>query len=170
MSFVLNVERFTGRQLIRQHSNSVLILTGSVPAAARHIEQEAMGDAYKMDMQRRAIVAAAVAGAALLSSRTFAQSVNGGGKLIPWSDPSPPLPAPITKIVTNLQTYDGLGTWITPNDKFFGVGHYEYPTIDEKTWALDVAGSVANPTKLTLANPEGITTARSAEHDRMLGQ
>ena len=49
-----------------------------------------------------------------------------------------------------------MGTWITPNDKFFGVGHYEYPTIDEKTWALDVAGSVANPTTLTLANLKGL--------------
>ena len=110
-----------------------------------------MGD-VQMNMQRRTMVAAAVAGAALLSSRTFAQSVNSGGKLIPWSDPPPPLPAPVTKIVTNLQAYDGLGTWITPNDKFFGVGHYEYPTINEKTWALDITGSVANPTTLTLSN------------------
>ena len=120
-----------------------------------------------MDMQRRTMVAAAVAGAALLSSRTFAQSVNGGGKLIPWSDPPPSLPAPVTKIVTNLQPYDGLGTWITPNDKSsFGVGHYEYPIIDEKTWALDVAGSVANPTTLTLSNLKALPRPRSAGHPR----
>jgi hypothetical protein len=36
----------------------------------------------------------------------------------------------------NLQRYEDLGTWITPNDKLFGVGHYGSPTINEKTWKL----------------------------------
>ena len=43
-----------------------------------------------------------------------------------------------------------LDSWITPNDKFFGVGHYEWPAIDAATWRLDVAGQVGAPLGYTL--------------------
>ena len=103
-------------------------------------------------MQRRELLASggAIASLAMFASHALAQSATGG-KLIPWSDRPPPLPSPIDKVVTNLQRWEDLDTWITPNDKLFGVGHYGYPTIDEKTWKLNVAGSVAKPAAFTLA-------------------
>ena len=103
-----------------------------------------------MDMQRRTAVAGAVAGAALLSGRVFAQPASGG-KAIPWIDQPPPLPAPVAGIVTNVQHYEDMG-WITPNDKMFGIGHYGYPKIDENTWKLNLGGSVAKPASFTLAD------------------
>jgi len=103
-------------------------------------------------MQRRELLASggAIASLAMFASHALAQSATGG-KLIPWSDRPLPLPSPIDKVVTNLQRWEDLDTWITPNDKLFGVGHYGYPTIDEKTWKLNVAGSVAKPATFTLA-------------------
>ena len=60
--------------------------------------------------------------------------------------------SPVDKVVTNLQRWEDLGQWITPNDKLFGVGHYGYPTIDEKSWKLNLAGSVSRPAAFTLAD------------------
>ena len=45
---------------------------------------------------------------------------------------------------------EDLDSWITPNDKFFANGHYDVPTIDEKTWRLDVAGLVSKPLTFTV--------------------
>ena len=44
----------------------------------------------------------------------------------------------------------GLELWITPNDKFFSIAHYNRPVIDEKTWRLDV-GPGSQPLTLTLS-------------------
>jgi sulfite oxidase len=41
--------------------------------------------------------------------------------------------------------------WITPVDDFFVVQHGRAPAIDAETWALDVAGAVAQPLRLGLA-------------------
>ena len=55
-------------------------------------------------------------------------------------------------MVQGLTRWEDLNSWITPNDKFQGIGHYGWPAIDEKTWKLNVAGSVAKPAALTLAD------------------
>ena len=41
-------------------------------------------------------------------------------------------------------------SWITPNDKFFSIAHYNRPQIDDKTWRLGVSGLVDHPSTLTL--------------------
>ena len=81
----------------------------------------------------------AMAGTALLQGRAFSQAGPTSAKLIPWSDPPPPVPATATGIKT-LTRWEDLDSWITPNDKFFSVGHYNWPVIDEKAWRLDVVG------------------------------
>ena len=51
-----------------------------------------------MELQRRAVLGGAIAGAALLQGRAFAQS-GPNLKTIPWSDQPPPVPAPLENVV-----------------------------------------------------------------------
>jgi DMSO/TMAO reductase YedYZ molybdopterin-dependent catalytic subunit len=103
-------------------------------------------------LNRRGLFTGTAASFAFVSSRAFGQA-SSGSKVIPWVDQTPPLPAPVDKVVTNLRSPEELAaSWITPNDKFFGVGHYGYPTIDEKTWKLSLTGSVDKPATFTLAD------------------
>jgi DMSO/TMAO reductase YedYZ molybdopterin-dependent catalytic subunit len=104
-------------------------------------------------MQRRELLlSGAAAGIAMASSPVFAQASVTDGKLVPWTDQAPPPPPPVDKVVTNLHRWEDLTTLITPNDKLFGVGHYGYPEIDEKTWKLNLGGSIAKPVAFTLAD------------------
>jgi DMSO/TMAO reductase YedYZ molybdopterin-dependent catalytic subunit len=99
---------------------------------------------YRRDLIGGAVVSVALAG------RAFGQQA----ELIPWADQPPPVPAPLADNVVRgeIRWEDLAGSWITPADKFFGVAHYGYPTIDEKAWRLNVGGSVAQPTTLSLAD------------------
>jgi DMSO/TMAO reductase YedYZ molybdopterin-dependent catalytic subunit len=102
-------------------------------------------------MQRRDLLqGGAMAGIALFADRAFAQSGATGDKLIPWSDQPPPVPAPLENVAKGLTRWEDLDSWITPNDKFFSIAHYNRPQIDAKAWRLDVSGQVGNPTTLTL--------------------
>jgi DMSO/TMAO reductase YedYZ molybdopterin-dependent catalytic subunit len=93
----------------------------------------------------------AVASVAILSRRAFAQTAPIVAKLVPWSDQPPPVPAPVAdNVIRGLARWEDLNSWITPNDKFFGVAHYGWPTIDETAWRLNVSGSVVKPASLTL--------------------
>lgn len=100
------------------------------------------------ELKRRAVLGGAIAGATLLQGRAFAQS-NLQQTVIPWSDQPPPVPPPLENVVKNLTRWEDLDSWITPNDKFFSIAHYERPAIDEKAWRLDVAGMVAKPSTFT---------------------
>ena len=55
-----------------------------------------------------------------------------------------------SRIIHNLHRWEDLGSWITPNDSFFQIIHYNKPEIDPKTWSLEVTGLVDQPLKLTL--------------------
>jgi DMSO/TMAO reductase YedYZ molybdopterin-dependent catalytic subunit len=96
----------------------------------------------------------AIAGMTLMHSSALARlfPLAPGDEVIPWLDQPGPNPAP--QIIGNLQTWEDLGaSWITPNDKFFTVSHYqgpEGPAIEADDWQLDIQGLVDNPTTLTL--------------------
>jgi DMSO/TMAO reductase YedYZ molybdopterin-dependent catalytic subunit len=60
------------------------------------------------------------------------------------------VPPPAQTVIKNLTSWEKLDTWITPNDKFFSIGHYEWPQIDAAKWKLDVIGDVAKPLDLSL--------------------
>ncbi len=81
-------------------------------------------------------------------SSVLAQS---GEEIIPWLDqPPPPLPSDVTD---NLQPWENLDSWITPADRFFNVNHYGQPdSLDEANWRLDIAGLVARPQSLSVAD------------------
>jgi DMSO/TMAO reductase YedYZ molybdopterin-dependent catalytic subunit len=64
-------------------------------------------------------------------------------------DQPPANPAPA--VIGNLHRWEELlASRLTPNDKFFSVGHYNKPVIDEKAWALEVTGLVKRPMTFTL--------------------
>src|SRR5882724_930850 len=71
-----------------------------------------------------------------------------GEKVIPWLDQPPANPMP--QVVGNLLQWEQLDSWLTPNDKFFTVGHYNKPSIAEQDWSLEVAGLVKRPMRFTL--------------------
>jgi DMSO/TMAO reductase YedYZ molybdopterin-dependent catalytic subunit len=55
-------------------------------------------------------------------------------------------------VIKNLVAWEGLDTWITPNDKFFSIGHYEWPELAPADWRLEVMGQVGTPLNLTLGD------------------
>jgi DMSO/TMAO reductase YedYZ molybdopterin-dependent catalytic subunit len=53
-------------------------------------------------------------------------------------------------VVGNLLQWEQLDSWVTPNDKFFTVAHYNSPRLDDKSWTLEITGLVQRPLSLTL--------------------
>jgi DMSO/TMAO reductase YedYZ molybdopterin-dependent catalytic subunit len=107
------------------------------------------------DVPRRGFVAggaALVAGALLARSSRLAGafSTKPGEVVIPWLDQPPENPIP--QVVANQLVWEDLASWITPNEKFFSVAHYDRPVLDAKSWRLRIGGSVERPMTLTLAD------------------
>lgn len=102
------------------------------------------------DLDRRHLLAGASATALLLGSPAFAHAFprREGEQLVPFVDLPAAPPAP----VFNLQRWEDLDSWITPNEKFFRVAHYGVPPIDEAAWRLEVTGLVERPQAYTLAD------------------
>ncbi len=105
------------------------------------------------DMARRELLlqgSVALAGLALLHSPWLAQAFPSrpGEEIIPWADQPPANQS--GGAVENLPQWEELASWLTPNDKFFRVAHYNKPVIDEKAWTLEITGLVKQPMTLTL--------------------
>lgn len=107
-----------------------------------------------MPLTRRAFLAqggVAMAWAALLSSPWFAHAFprRPGEEVLPFIDQPPPLPQGWPDM--NLQKWEQLlEAWITPTEKFFQVGHYGTPKLNEVDWKLEVTGMVDRPRTYTL--------------------
>jgi DMSO/TMAO reductase YedYZ molybdopterin-dependent catalytic subunit len=72
-------------------------------------------------------------------------------EVIPWLDQ--PAENPVPENVGNLLVWEALDSWLTPTDNFFFVNHYGQPDgLDEAMWRVDIAGLVARPQSLTLAD------------------
>jgi DMSO/TMAO reductase YedYZ molybdopterin-dependent catalytic subunit len=95
---------------------------------------------------------AALAGLAILRASHLAQAYPGrpGEDVIPWLDQPPENPVP--QVVANQLKWEDLGSWITPNEQFFSIAHFDRPTIDAKGWSLQVDGLVERPLSLTLSD------------------
>jgi DMSO/TMAO reductase YedYZ molybdopterin-dependent catalytic subunit len=106
------------------------------------------------DLRRRDVLlnSAAATGILLLEQHRFALAAQVEEQLIPWADQPAPVPPPAQKSIKNLTPWESLDSWITPNDKFFYIAHYEVPQIDPAAWHLDVVGHVGAPLRLTLAD------------------
>ena len=90
----------------------------------------------------------AFAGLALFNSTLLAQVFPSreGEEVIPFLDQPPEPPKP----ERNLLKWEEFDSWITPNNKFFHIAHYNKPVIDEKNWKLEIAGLVKRPMTFTL--------------------
>jgi DMSO/TMAO reductase YedYZ molybdopterin-dependent catalytic subunit len=84
------------------------------------------------------------------SRLAHAYPTRAGEMVIPWLDQPPENPVP--EVVANQLKWEELDSWVTPNEKFFSIAHYDRPTIDEKTWTLEVGGLVRQPLTLTLSD------------------
>ena len=107
------------------------------------------------DFRRRQFLAqggTAAAGLTLLNATFPAWSFpsRSGETVIPWVDqPAPPPSEPFLQVVPKQLRWEELDAWLTPNDRFFAVGHYGFPKIDAKDWTLTVDGLVRQPLTLT---------------------
>ncbi|TAU76532.1 sulfite oxidase [Rhizobium ruizarguesonis] len=106
------------------------------------------------DLQRREFIvqgsAALAAIAGLYASEVNAFPTQTGEKVTPWLDQ--PTENPNPAVIQTQLVWEDLDTFITPNDKFFSIAHFNRPTIDEKSWSLDIGGLIKKPLKLTLAD------------------
>jgi len=106
------------------------------------------------DMLRREFIikgsAALTAMAMLHSSGAFAYPGAADGTVVPWTDQ--PTPNPDPNGIKSQLVWENLDSWITPNDKFFGISHFDWPSIDAATWKLQIGGLVKKPLALTLAD------------------
>jgi DMSO/TMAO reductase YedYZ molybdopterin-dependent catalytic subunit len=108
-----------------------------------------------METSRRQFVAqtsAAFSGLTLVNAPFLAHAFPSrkGEEVVPWLDPPPENPDPAG--VRHLLRWEELDSWVTPNDKFFAVNHYNWPVIDAQGRTLGVEGLVGRPLNLTLGD------------------
>jgi DMSO/TMAO reductase YedYZ molybdopterin-dependent catalytic subunit len=105
-------------------------------------------------LQRRELIqgSAAVAAIAALHTarRAYAFPTRSGEKVVEWTDKLPPNPVP--EVIKNQLVWEDLDSWVTPNDKFFSIAHFNRPVIDASAWKLEISGLVKKPLALTLAD------------------
>lgn len=106
------------------------------------------------DIDRRKFFIRAGTGAAALAAfqSRFAMAFpsRAGETVIPWLDQPPENPVP--DVIKNQLVWEDLGSFLTPNDKFFSIAHFNRPTIGADSWALEVDGLVNKPMRLTLSD------------------
>ncbi len=105
-------------------------------------------------LQRRDFLtqgSAALGGLTILHTPLLAQAFPSrpGEEVLRWVDQPPANPVP--EVVRNQLKWEELNSWLTPNDKFFAVGHYNWPVIDAASWSLEVTGLVKRPLSLKLS-------------------
>jgi DMSO/TMAO reductase YedYZ molybdopterin-dependent catalytic subunit len=104
------------------------------------------------DISRRTLIhgGAALAGLSVLRiagpSRAFAFAQ--APVVIPWLDQ--PEPNPIPEAIVRQLDWEKLDSWITPNDEFFVIKHFDLPEIEANDWQLTLGGFVDQPMSLTL--------------------
>src|SRR6266498_2295727 len=93
---------------------------------------------------------AALAGLGLLNAPLAAHAfpLRAGEEVLPWLDQ--PAENPVPQVVANQLTWEDVDSWITPNEQFFSIAHYNRPVIDATAWRLEIHGLVQQPLTLTL--------------------
>ena len=109
------------------------------------------------DISRRTLLkrgGAALAGLTLLRVAGPAGAFPGhpDDEVIPWLDQPAPIPPPAADIIGHPLPWEAPDPWLTPNDQFFTVKHYNQPDLTEAEYRLGIAGLVARPQSLALAD------------------
>ena len=71
-----------------------------------------------------------------------------GEEVVPWLDQ--PAPNPVPDILGSPLHWEDFDSWITPNDEFFTVKHYNLPEFAPTEWQLEIHGLVERPITLSL--------------------
>jgi DMSO/TMAO reductase YedYZ molybdopterin-dependent catalytic subunit len=105
-------------------------------------------------IDRRSVLArgsGALAGLGLIGMPAIARALQPreGERVLPWADRRAENPVP--DVIRNQPEWEDLDSFITPIDRFFGVGHYGWPEIDAADWRLRLGGRVRDPMSLDLA-------------------
>jgi DMSO/TMAO reductase YedYZ molybdopterin-dependent catalytic subunit len=93
---------------------------------------------------------AAVAGLSVLrvAGPTAAFQTPVTGEVIPWLDQ--PEENPVPEVIVRQLEWEQLDSWITPNEQFFVIKHFNEPQLNENDWRLEISGLVDQPMSLTL--------------------
>jgi DMSO/TMAO reductase YedYZ molybdopterin-dependent catalytic subunit len=83
-------------------------------------------------------------------ARAFPAATDGG-VVVPWLDQPPPPPPELDGILAHPLVWEDI-EYLTPNDKFFTVKHYNQPQLSVVDWRLDLTGLVTRPQRLSLAD------------------
>ena len=86
--------------------------------------------------------------AVLRTHPAYAFPTRSGETVIRWLDQPTENLEPVG-VQTQL-VWEDFDSWITPNEKFFSISHFDRPVIDASTWKLEVDGLVEKPLTLTL--------------------
>ena len=123
-------------------------------------------------LQRRdaLLSSGAAAGILLLKQHRFALAAQTEERVIPWVDQPPPVPPPAQGAIHNLTPWERLDSWITPNEKFFYIAHYEVPKIDPAAWRLDVARARRHAAPPDAGRSESPAAARGDLYLGMFGK
>ncbi len=70
--------------------------------------------------------------------------------VIPWLDQ--PEPNPVPEVIVQQLDWEQLDSWLTPEDQFFVIKHFNLPELSERAWRLEIGGLVERPMTLTLAD------------------
>jgi DMSO/TMAO reductase YedYZ molybdopterin-dependent catalytic subunit len=68
--------------------------------------------------------------------------------VIPWLDQLEP--NPVQEVIVQQLDWEELESWITPNDQFFVIKHFNLPELTEADWHLEISGLMGTPMTLTL--------------------
>jgi DMSO/TMAO reductase YedYZ molybdopterin-dependent catalytic subunit len=92
----------------------------------------------------------ALAGLGLIGMPAIAHALQPreGERVLPWADRRAENPVP--DVIRNQPEWEELDSFITPIDRFFGVGHYGWPEIDAAGWRLQLGGRVREEVTFTL--------------------
>lgn len=109
-----------------------------------------------LEMTRRELLirgGSTLAVLSLFDSPAFARALGSEGEIVvPFLDqrPRPPKEAVEKYGELSKPEWEKLDSWITPNEDFFHVGHYDKPAIRAEAWRLEIAGLVRRPRSFTL--------------------
>jgi DMSO/TMAO reductase YedYZ molybdopterin-dependent catalytic subunit len=100
--------------------------------------------------RRTFTLSSAAAMASLFASRAGSFPLAGDETLVPWLDVPPENPVP--NVIASQLEWEKLDSFITPNDKFFSITHFDRPMIDPAAYGLRVGGLVNRSLTLSLAD------------------
>jgi DMSO/TMAO reductase YedYZ molybdopterin-dependent catalytic subunit len=105
-----------------------------------------------LELTRRDLVlkgsAAIAAYAVLRATRAGAFPSRPGETVVPWLDQ--PAENPVPQVIQDQLVWEDWDSWITPNERFFSIAHFDRPVIDAATWTLEIDGLTDSPLSLTL--------------------